>query len=164
MKKILVAVAFLFPPTIAHAFDSISAEAGRGTRAVDSWRLGVQWKEQPRWLTAPNWTFYGEAAVGGWESDTGTLTEGSLTPTLRYGHERGPYLDGGIGLHVLSESRISSAVEFSTRFQFGDHLGAGYRVGRYDLSMRIQHLSNAGIRNPNPGINFLYLRFQYWLD
>ena len=104
------------------------------------------------------------AALGSWESDTGSLIDGSFTPTLRYGHERGAYVDGGIGFHVLSETRISSAVEFSTRFQFGDHVGAGYRIGRYDLSMRIQHLSNAGIRNPNPGINFLHLRFQYWLD
>jgi hypothetical protein len=31
----------------------------------------------------------------------------------------------------------------------------------YDLSLRFQHLSNAGISNPNPGINFLELRMSY---
>ncbi|HYL90521.1 MAG TPA: acyloxyacyl hydrolase, partial [Burkholderiales bacterium] len=39
-----------------------------------------------------------------------------------------------------------------------------YRFDRYDVSMRLQHLSNAGIKNPNPGVNFLQVRFQYWLD
>jgi hypothetical protein len=29
--------------------------------------------------------------------------------------------------------------------------------------VRLQHLSNGGIRNPNPGINFLVLRVQYLL-
>ena len=41
MKKIFVAVAFSVPVTVAHAFDSISAEAGHGTRGVDMWRLGL---------------------------------------------------------------------------------------------------------------------------
>jgi hypothetical protein len=27
--------------------------------------------------------------------------------------------------------------------------------------LRLQHLSNAGLRNPNPGINFLMLRLAY---
>ncbi|HZE60570.1 MAG TPA: acyloxyacyl hydrolase [Burkholderiales bacterium] len=165
MKKIFVAAAFLFPVTVAHAFDSISAEAGHGTRGVDMWRLGLQWKQEPAWLAGHRtWSLYWDTAIGAWEGDTGSLTEGILTPTFRYGHEHGPYLDGGIGFHVLSETRISSTVEFSTRFQFGDHVGAGYRFGRHDLSMRIQHLSNAGIKNPNPGINFLQIRLQYWMD
>ena len=32
---------------------------------------------------------------------------------------------------------------------------------QYDLGVRLQHLSNGGIENPNPGINFLILRFAY---
>ena len=47
-----------------------------------------------------------------------------------------------------------------------DHLGIGYRFGarkEHDVSFRAQHLSNAGYRNPNPGINLLLLRYQYHL-
>jgi hypothetical protein len=29
--------------------------------------------------------------------------------------------------------------------------------------VRLQHLSNGGMRNPNPGINFLVVRVQYYL-
>ncbi len=163
MKKIFAAAVFCFP-LAAQAVDSLSMEAGRGTRGVDEWRLGAQWTQDLPWLGGKRWVFYWDGTVGNWGSDTGSLQEFAITPTLRYGRERGLYADGGIGFHVVSEKRISSAITFSTKFQFGDHLGIGYRFERYDLSLRLQHLSNAGIRNPNPGVNFLELRLQYWLD
>jgi hypothetical protein len=76
------------------------------------------------------------------------------------------YVEGAIGFHLVS-TRISAARVFSTAFQFGDHLGAGMRFGpgrRYDLGMRVQHLSNGGVRSPNPGINFVLVRLQYDLE
>ena len=56
------------------------------------------------------------------------------------------------------------AENFGSSFQFGDHIGAGVRFGdkgRYDVGYRYQHLSNAGIKEPNQGINFHQLRLQY---
>ena len=79
---------------------------------------------------------------------------------------RSLYLEGGVGAHVLSDLDVGTGRDFSTRFQFGDHFGAGFRFGadeRFDLGLRFQHLSNGGLRNPNPGINFLLLRFAYHL-
>ena len=35
---------------------------------------------------------------------------------------------------------------------------------RYDLSLRLQHLSNGGLAHPNPGINFLQMRLAYHFD
>ncbi|KDD61989.1 lipid A 3-O-deacylase domain protein [Bordetella bronchiseptica OSU553] len=38
----------------------------------------------------------------------------------------------------------------------------GYRFGperAYEVSLRVQHFSNAGIKKPNPGENFMFLRF-----
>jgi hypothetical protein len=60
-------------------------------------------------------------------------------------------------------SHISRGLSFSTRFQFGDHVGIGYRFETYDLSLRLQQLSSGGIASPNPGINFLALRVHYHL-
>ena len=164
MKEIFGAVLFLLPMATVQAVDSFSAELGHGTRGVDDWRVGVQWRQKPKWLENTNMHLYWDATLGAWESDIGTVQELGLTPTFRYGIDQGAYFDVGVGFHVLSETRISSQIEFSTKFQFGDHLGIGYRFDRYDVSMRLQHLSNAGIRNPNPGVNFLQVRFQYWLD
>jgi len=165
MKKILAAAVFSLSATAAHALDSVSVERGNGTRGIDlSWRVGAQWKQHLRWLPAERWSFYWDASLGEWQSESGSVSDVGITPTFRYGDERGLYLDGGIGVHWLSDTKIGPLVELSTRFQFGDHLGVGWRFKHYDLSMRLQHLSNAGIHNPNPGVNFLQLRIQYWLD
>ncbi len=46
--------------------------------------------------------------------------------------------------------------------QLGDHLAAGWQFGPrrdHELTLRIQHFSNAGIRHPNPGENFVQLRY-----
>ncbi len=67
-----------------------------------------------------------------------------------------PFLEMGIGLHYLTEKRVSIK-NFSTNFQFGDHIGIGLEFGKkrdYRLAYQFQHLSNGGIESPNPGINF----------
>ena len=164
MKKILGGIALLLPAICAQAVDGVSLELGHGSRKVDMWRVGAQWNQSPAWLAGTRWSLYWDAAIGGWHSNTGTVYELGVTPVLRYAPSaRGAYADGGIGLHLLSDTHISSELDFSTRFQFGDHLGIGYRAERYDVGLRFQHLSNAGVRNPNPGINFLQLRVQYRL-
>lgn len=164
MKKIFAAVAAAcliacaFP---ADAVDSVSAEYGVGNHAVNLWRLGVQWQQDRH----ASWSWYWDLSVGGWHGDTGKVHDVGATPVVRYAKSaRGPYLEGAIGFHILSDSHINSDLDFSTRFQFGSHLGAGYHHGRYDWQVRVQHLSNGGMRNPNPGINFVVLRLQYYVD
>ena len=52
----------------------------------------------------------------------------------------------------------------STAFQFADMLGVGMQFGREarsTLGLRVQHLSNLGIKKPNPGIEFLQLYYSY---
>jgi hypothetical protein len=31
----------------------------------------------------------------------------------------------------------------------------------HELSLRLQHASNAGVKEPNPGVNFLLLRYAH---
>lgn len=41
-------------------------------------------------------------------------------------------------------------------------LGLGVSLGaqrRHELLLRLQHVSNAGLKQPNPGLNFLQLRY-----
>jgi hypothetical protein len=142
--------------------DSVSLETGRGTRDVDLWRIGVQWEQHEHWPADLRWQLYWDLSVGGWRGDLGSVHDVGLTPVFRYAAAaRGPYFEAAIGFHVLSDSHVTRDLNFSTRFQFGDHVGVGYRFQHYDFSARLQHLSNGGMRNPNPGINFLVLRAQY---
>jgi lipid A 3-O-deacylase len=145
------------------AVDSASAEYGTGNGA-QMWRAGAQWNWQSRWLQSGNWHMggYWDAQLGRWGgSGKNTITDIGLTPVFRYQETNpssiSPYVEGAIGFHLISPVRLEPARGFSTAFQFGER-------GRYDLSLRFQHLSNAGIKKPNNGINFTQLRFQYHLD
>ena len=53
---------------------------------------------------------------------------------------------------------------FSTAFQFTEVLGVGRSFcenGKHELTLRLQHFSNAGIKKPNPGENFVRVRYTY---
>ena len=61
----------------------------------------------------------------------------------------------------------SQGKQFSTQFNFGDHIGVGRVYGEHrqnELMLRVQHFSNAGIARPNPGENFVQLRFVHRLE
>ena len=173
-KKTLLAVAALACATASapsHAIDGISVEGGNGD-GTDMGRIGVQWDWKNRWFQGPNWHLggYWDLSLGYWHRDASAgfneeITEIGLTPVFRWQQNdlKGPYVEAAIGFHVLSKTSIGDK-RFSTLFQFGDHLGAGYRFGakgEYDLSYRYQHLSNSSIKRPNNGITFNQIRFQY---
>jgi len=108
-----------------------------------------------------------EASVGGWNPHGGDSTlmgDIGLTPIFRLqgGGRSGPFAEIAAGLHLLSRTRVSDTKAFSSAFQFGDRLAIGYRFGDAidsELALRLQHYSNAGIKEPNPGINFLMLQY-----
>jgi lipid A 3-O-deacylase len=160
----------------AHAVDGASFEMGAGNESTGLWRAGLQWSWQRRWFTERSWTLgaYWELQAGRWTSEVAPsepqqgIWDISITPVFRL--ERAartpliPYAEAAIGFHVLSDERITEDRRFSTRFQYGDHIGVGVRYGpryRYDLGVRLQHLSNGGLAEPNPGINFVQVRLAY---
>lgn len=165
------AAAAVFLAAPAWAVDGYSAEIG-ANKDVLVWRVGLQWKWQKRWFRGGSYELggYWDVSAGAWHNDVDkTLYDVGVTPVFRYEATGSgtPYLEAAIGFHLLSDLRIDSNKSFSTKFQFGDHVGVGMRFGperRYDLQLRLQHLSNASIEEPNPGINFLQVRFQVHLN
>jgi lipid A 3-O-deacylase len=158
--------------------DSVSIEAGSTFRDEDKdtnmGRLGVQWSWNEPLFKNDSIVLkgYWDATVGYWhtEDSAGTHSIGDfgITPVLRLqanGSEKFvPYVELGIGAHYLTERTISQYKQFSTNFQFGDHIAAGIKFGEHDafaIAYRLQHLSNAGIDHPNPGINFHQIRLEY---
>ena len=162
----------------ARAIDGMSVELGTSDSShtsVDMARVGVQWNWPWRWALGSNWHVggYWDLSLGYWDNDSRnrihkSITEVGFTPVFRLQQTNpgalAPYLEAAIGFHLLSHSAISPDRRLSTKFQFGDHLGVGLRFGprhAFDLGYRYQHLSNAGIEEPNQGINFHQLRLQY---
>jgi hypothetical protein len=162
--RLLFALGLLCASPGALALDSVSVEAGRGDNETNLLRVGLQWQGHRKAFENSSWQIahYIDLAFGGWNGEHGTVYDLGVTPVFRFQRAGGsPYAELAIGFHAISDLDFKEGVRTSTRFQFGDHIGVGVVRGRYDWSIRLQHLSNAGIRDPNPGINFLQLRLQY---
>jgi hypothetical protein len=154
-----------------HAFSGVSVEGGRGD-GTDMGRIGVQWDWNRQWFQGRNWHLggYWDLAIGRWHRSSAPgfnedITDIGFTPVFRLqqNDRTGFYAEAAVGFHLLSRTSLGDK-RFSTRFQFGDHIGAGYRFGAkgaFDLSYRLQHLSNGGIKRPNNGIDFHQIRLQY---
>jgi len=139
----------------------------------DMWRIGAQWVWPQRWFQGEHSHLGGlwDLGAGQWRREAAAdqrdrIGEISLTPVFRWqaNDQRGAYLEGGIGVHLLSATSLGNK-RYSTAFQFGEHLGFGYRFGTrgaFDLGYRYQHISNADIKTPNSGADFHQLRLQYW--
>jgi len=72
------------------------------------------------------------------------------------------FVEAGTGVVLHSRHYASADKYFSTRYNFASHLGIGRNFGpqgRHALGLRVQHVSNAGVKNPNPGDNFLLVRY-----
>ncbi len=161
----------------ARAVDGVALEYGNANSlGVELARAALQWNWNVRWLETGNWHVggYWDVAVARWFNNEPARTNSGLwdfgvTPVLRLQQTTrsavSPYLEIGVGAHLLSETSVLPDHRFSTAFQFGSHVGVGVRFGphhAYDLSYRFQHLSNAGIKQPNDGIDFHEVRLGYW--
>lgn len=74
------------------------------------------------------------------------------------------FVEGGIGLAYLNEPYRNASKEFGTQWNFSDHLGVGRSFGadrQHELGVYVKHVSNAGVRKPNPGETFAQLRYAY---
>ncbi|MCC6531945.1 MAG: acyloxyacyl hydrolase [Burkholderiales bacterium] len=178
MRRLVVVCCLLLAIPAARAVDGISLELGSSdssNASVDMGRIGLQWNWGKRWALGPNWHIggYWDLSFGHWSNDSPMRTNSSVsdlgfTPVFRVQQTNpgalSPYAELGIGVHWLSHTSVSTERRFSTQFQFGDHVGIGLRFGQrqaFDLGYRYQHLSNAGIKHPNQGINFHQVRLQY---
>ena len=95
-------------------------------------------------------------------TEHGSLFDAGLTPMLRWlGPGFGgvqPYAEAGVGIHLLSHTRINNDRVLSSAFQFGENGGVGLAFGehhRYELGVYVQHESNARIKEPNNGLTYL---------
>ncbi|TAL53364.1 acyloxyacyl hydrolase [Pandoraea sp.] len=135
--------------------------------------LGVAWDPNVTWWEVGGWHFslIGEAHLAWWHTDEGdvheNIAEVGVTPVVRFIKSSGavrPFIEGGVGVRLLSSPTISSSYRLSTAFQFADMVGVGVQFGhrqQYLAGFRFQHVSNADIKQPNPGANFSQIYLQY---
>jgi hypothetical protein len=154
----------------AAAFDGISLDVGNGHDDVKIVRLSTwirQWQSvEKEEKSSREMKIFWELGLAYWEAveksaPVGWLVDVSATPVVRFPLVSGVFADIGIGVHIMSEHEIGQR-ELSTPYHFGSIAGLGVEFGRdYDLSLRAQHLSNASVDPPNPGIDFVLLRLGF---
>lgn len=154
---------------------SVFVQAGFAEEQTRAYVLGLtwdwNWQKQFSWLIASG---YFEADAGRWITDRNGVsgsawaTQIGLTPVLRVKPDfaRHWFAEIGVGANVILPLYRSRDKQFSTEFNFGDHLAIGRQFGTHDnqeIALRLQHFSNGGIDHPNPGENFIQLRYSHRL-
>jgi hypothetical protein len=109
-----------------------------------------------RWCLTTNWHVQSRiGASAGWlgKRDDNAFI-GSINPILEINRARFPLsLEGGFSPTYISRYRFGST-DLSTSAQFTTHIGLNWDVtSHWRLGYRFQHMSNAGLKEPNPGFN-----------
>ncbi|WP_162405784.1 acyloxyacyl hydrolase [Pseudoxanthomonas jiangsuensis] len=119
------------------------------SKTFNSGRLSGQWQVE----------------VGRWMTKREDSTVVGLTPAFRFHPAAWGdrwFVDFGTGANAIFPKYHPEKKRFSTTFNFGTHAGIGRHIGvdgTSELTLRIAHYSNARIERPNPGENFLQVRY-----
>ena len=153
---------------------SLYLEAGNTLRSGAGTRmrtLGLRWPLQHTFWQGRVSTHL-DMYLSDWDSKAaapagGHTTQVGVVPMFRYRFDQGRsrwFVEGGIGLSYLNGTYHAASSSFGSRWNFSDHIGIGRNFGarqHHEVSLQAKHVSNAGLRKPNPGETFLQLRYGY---
>jgi lipid A 3-O-deacylase len=136
-------------PANASSRGFLEADAFVNWKLPWAWELGREWRLETRLDLSAGW-------LGSSKRDGGL---GEVGPMLTLGHGRFPLgAEAGVEPTVLTRTKFGTGNEarskdFGLPFQFTSHIGLYYDVAkRVRLGYRFQHMSNAGLGSPNPGL------------
>ncbi|MFC5431649.1 MAG: acyloxyacyl hydrolase [Paraburkholderia sp.] len=180
MLKRKLPLAFLFAgllagSTAAHAARwGVQLAGGVADHDVKKADLGGVWDPGWQWwkIGGYHFTVVGEGHVAYWDLEEKPVSHANIwefgfTPVFRFVKSSGyirPFIEAGVGVRLLSHVDETRDRSFSSSFQFADMVGVGAQFGErqnYQAGFRFQHLSNAGLKHPNPGVNFSQIYLQY---
>ncbi|WP_033727773.1 acyloxyacyl hydrolase [Pseudomonas cremoricolorata] len=161
MKKLLglaaVAALTLGQAVTAQAAD-VSLSVGQTGDSTMVYRLGVQSNWDASWwqTSVGRVTGYWDGAYTFWDGDDRASNHSlSFAPVFVYefaGESVKPYIEAGIGVAAFSRTKLESN-DLGGSFQFEDRVGFGLRfAGGHEVGVRAIHYSNAGIKQPNDGV------------
>jgi lipid A 3-O-deacylase len=151
---------------------SLSAQAagvefavGETSESTMTYRLGMQFDWDKSWLQSDvgRLTGYWSGAYTYWDGDkTSSNHSLSFSPVLVYefaGETVKPYVEVGVGLAVFANTEVENN-NLGSAFQFEDRFGFGLRfAGGHEVGIRATHYSNAGLTNPNDGVESYALHY-----
>jgi lipid A 3-O-deacylase len=177
-QSVLVAISFTHMTAPSWA-QSTLAPSGYFLQAGTTGRThqvaaGLTWDwDARRELAGGKISGYWEVSLSGWSYPSmdgrkqAWLGQIGVVPTFRYSPLFGRadwFAELGVGVSVTTRLYQSQEKRFSTSFNFADHIAVGRRFGelqRHEVILRLRHFSNAGIKHPNPGEDFVELRYAH---
>ncbi|CRN08398.1 acyloxyacyl hydrolase [Pseudomonas fulva] len=141
------------------------AQAAQVTGAVGvtsqgdmTYRAGLSFDWDKQWFetSVGHLTGYWDAGYTYWEGgDASGAHSLSFSPVFTYefsGFTYTPYIEAGIGIAAFSKTRVGDQ-RMGSSFNFEDRIGLGLKLpSEQKVGIRAIHYSNAGIRQPNDGI------------
>ncbi|AKU23545.1 acyloxyacyl hydrolase [Massilia sp. NR 4-1] len=176
-KTIIAAAAALLAMQSSFAadklIDSVYGEYASASK-IQMVRVGVTSNWDKRWFESngKQLSGYWDASFGAWRGkqyrnipgEHQNLVDIGFTPVFRWenANKKGFFVEGGIGVHLLSKLYDNNDDKLSTAFQFGDHIGVGYVFdNKWEVTAKVQHYSNGGIKKPNSGVDYVMLKAAY---
>jgi hypothetical protein len=72
------------------------------------------------------------------------------------------YLEAGFGGYLLSKTINNPDTRVPSAFEFGSHIGIGFALAKnHAVGVALQHLSNAGLKQPNGGIDLVLVQYTF---
>ena len=175
LLRVLLAGACAAGMPAAQAFDwkpdGASLQAGFGGKGTSLAGLGIVWDwDFQRMRRKAELTAHTEVMVNHWRYNaigdgSAQLTQIVLLPSLRMRLDRGAspwFIELGIGASWMDQGFETPRKRFGSRWNFYDMMGIGRSFGaehEHELGLRWVHVSNAGLKQPNPGQDFLQVRY-----
>lgn len=123
----------------------------------------------PIQFSGDRWTTFWQGELGEWfTKKNGRMykdsTEIALGPVGRYYFDvdHSFYFDGVANIGFITPRYWRDSEQEGSAFDFGGGFAFGYRFGgdkSNEISLRAEHFSNGGLRDPNPGRNFFQIRY-----
>ncbi|MDY0194670.1 MAG: acyloxyacyl hydrolase [Sulfurovaceae bacterium] len=172
MKKCFLVLSLCFLTTDIFAgdgqfIDEVTLGIGESKDNIGIYRLGARKNFEKTFFNSDyGWlSGYYEASLNYWDKEGEQIYGIALSPVFVYyfGNKSNsiyPYIEGGIGGAYLSDTTIKNR-DMSSHLQFEDRVGAGIRTESFDFNFRYLHYSNAGIVEPNDGIDIFMFTISY---
>jgi lipid A 3-O-deacylase len=165
MRRALLIALLLLPETVFAADGQWIALFGKGTESADTDILRLAYRHPLKQNGA--WWIPSHAQFGAslWRVPDirGTTRRFDLNATAIWRAERAwGYYEAGFGGYLLSKTINNDENRVPSAWEFGSHLGVGFRMAKdHALGVGLQHLSNAGIKQPNGGIDLVLFQYTY---
>ena len=165
--KVICLFFCLISTNAAYAFEKMSIDLGASKDSINISRLGLQKDFKHKWMESRrgSLTGYHEVSLSYWEHENESIKGIAYSPVFTFEFSTNknisPYVEAGTGIAYLSKKTIRDR-DLSSHFHFESRIGIGVKLGKlknHELNFGYMHYSNAGIKQPNDGIDIF--KFSY---